>query len=442
MSNLMSKFNSPLVKNLFANFCSLGIALLSQIVLVPFYIYYWGNDLYSDWIVLSALTAFFGMTDVGLNTVIHNRFAIQKAKGEMEECNSLIVNNFVIVGVIFTICIILSTAYILLFDLNSQMSIHQLSRSSANWVFILLMCQVFLRMFGGIENSIFRAVHKAHVAIYIDQIANLAIVVLTFISVYMGISMPVMCFLLCCPNIITLLVKHWLSKRIYVYKFSLNYVDLGLVKRLLLPSISFLSIPLSNAIVLQGFTLVVNKFFGADATVIYNTTRTMCNFIKQVLNQINYSASPEYSIAYGKSDFRRMLSLYKKAFIMSMTAMSSIIVLLLAFGPLIFDVWTHNQIVFDYPLMISFLIVTLIETIWMPSREVVISTNNHMRMCYVFLGTSVVSIALATILSLLDFSLPSITYTQIFIHLITGLVTIKISNSIINKKVQVKSWNI
>ena len=127
---------------------------------------------------------------------------------------------------------------------------------------------------------------------------------------------------------------------------------------------------------------------------------------------------------------------------MSMTAMSSIIVLLLAFGPLIFDVWTHNQIVFDCPLMISFLIVTLIETIWMPSREVVISTNNHMRMCYVFLGTSVVSIALATILSLLDFSLPSITYTQIFIHLITGLVTIKISNSIINKKVQVKSWNI
>lgn len=433
MQSLISKFSSPLVKNLFANFCSLGIALLTQIVLVPFYIYYWGNDLYSDWIVLSALTAFFGMTDVGLNTVIHNRFAIQKAKGETEECNSLLVNNYIIVGAIFAVCIILSTAYIFIFDLKSQMNIHQLSRSSTNWVFILLICQVFLRMFGGIENSIFRAVHKAHVAIYIDQIANLAIVILTFISLYLGVSMPVMCFLLCCPNIITLFVKHCLSKKIYVYRFSLKYVDFGLVKRLLLPSVSFLSIPLSNAIVLQGFTLVVNKFFGADSTVIYNTTRTMCNFIKQVLNQINYSASPEYSIAYGKGDSQRMASIYKKVFTLSMVAMMIIIMCILVFGPVIFDVWTHHQIAFEYPLMIAFLIVTLAETIWMPGREVVISTNNHMRMCYIFLGTSVVSIALATVLSYLDFDLSSITYTQVVIHLITGVVTLRISNSIIKR---------
>lgn len=45
--------NSPIRKNLLANGFGIGVQLLNQIVLVPFYILFWGNELYSDWIVIS-----------------------------------------------------------------------------------------------------------------------------------------------------------------------------------------------------------------------------------------------------------------------------------------------------------------------------------------------------------------------------------------------------
>ena len=74
MQEMKFSLNSPIRKNIIANLFGVGINLINQIVLVPFYIIYWGNDLYADWIVISALTAFFGMSDMGLNSVIQNRF--------------------------------------------------------------------------------------------------------------------------------------------------------------------------------------------------------------------------------------------------------------------------------------------------------------------------------------------------------------------------------
>ena len=108
--------NSPIRKNIVANLFGIGVNLLNQIVLVPFYIIYWGSDLYSDWIVISALTAFFGISDIGLNSVIQNRFSISYAQGDLKQCNSLLVNNVAIIIIIGAICVISSIAYVSLFD--------------------------------------------------------------------------------------------------------------------------------------------------------------------------------------------------------------------------------------------------------------------------------------------------------------------------------------
>ena len=99
---------TPVRRNLIANLFGLGVNLLNQIVLVPFYIIYWGNELYSDWIVLSSLTAIFSMSDVGLNNVIQNRFSIKYSEGDIKECNSLLSCNFVIVTITFAAFLVIA----------------------------------------------------------------------------------------------------------------------------------------------------------------------------------------------------------------------------------------------------------------------------------------------------------------------------------------------
>lgn len=413
----MNIINSPIRKNVVANLFGIGVNLLNQIVIVPFYIIYWGNDLYSDWIVISALTAFFGMSDIGLNSVIQNRFSIKYSQGEVQECNSLLISNFTIVGIIGFTCIMIGIIYISFFDISRQMGLNILSRSEGNTIFIILLCQVFIQMFSSIENAIYRATHNASVAVYYDQTAKLIIVGITFLCLLLNVSIVVMCFLICLPNLLLIFIKHFNAYKYYHLKFSVNFVNWKLIKEILQPAIMFMSFPTANAIILQGFTLIINRFYNADAVVLYNTTRTMCNFIKSFLNTIFFSVWPEFSIAYGEKNKSKMKTLIHKAVFLS-TGIATLICLgLLLFGPSVYKIWTQGQITFSYALMIAFLIELMCNMLWNIKSVALVSTNNHMQLGFFFILTSLFSLFAAMLLAQAHFSMHMIVYSMLIIDL-------------------------
>lgn len=426
---------SPVRKNLLANFFGVGVNLLNQIVLVPFYIVCWGNDLYSDWIVLSSLTAIFSMTDVGLNNVIQNQFSIKYAEGETKICNSLLSCNVVIVTITFLAVILLAFAYLLCVNVVENMNLHVLNKTEASIVFIMLLVKVFITMYSGIQNAIYRATHHADRAIYFDQITFLIVVVVTFGFVLASLSVVYLSIAICIPYIFLIFIKHSDSRRYFNHQISLFHFDLSMVKRMILPSMSFMSFPIGNAIILQGFTLVVNRFFGANEVVLFNTSRTMCNFIKSLLGTIQGSVWPEYSIAYGKSDYQRMRMLHRKSLHLSLVFSFIVGIGLLIFGPLVYRVWTHGEIPFVYPLMFGFIAALIIEGIWISSSVTVMATNNHTRLGVTFVTVSFMSLLISIFMMKLQPSLPLITIPLILLQVVMAYTALKESIHLINESV-------
>lgn len=416
LSNMkLININSPIRKNIVANLFGIGVNLLNQIVLVPFYIIYWGNDLYSDWIVISALTAFFGMSDIGLNSVIQNRFSMSFAKGDLEQCNSLLVNNVVIIIIIGTLCIISSIAYVSICDITHQLGLHLLTRTEGSVVFIVLLCQIFIQMFSGIENAIFRATHNASVAVYYDQISRLIIFIITFVCLVIRCNIAIMCLLICLPNILLIAVKHVNAQKHFEWKFSFSLANLKQLREILPQSVAYMSFPISNAILLQGFTLLVNRFWGSDTVVLYNTTRTMCNFIKTFLSTILHSVWPEFSIAYGKNDYATMRRLYSKSMKASFILSVLISLFLLIAGPFIYTTWTHGAVQFSYPLIMAFLVVLVINTMWNTGCVALLATNNHMKFGILDLWVTVIALSVAYFMAHYYHSLSLVVYSMLVI---------------------------
>ena len=391
---LLKAINSPIRKNIIANFYGIGIVLLNQIVLVPFYIIFWGNELYSDWIVISALTSIFSLSDAGLNSVIQNRFAIKMAEGDDSECRSLLASNYTIITIVAALLIGLGLSYVSVFDITEQMNLRVVSRIEGSKIFMLLLVQVFITMYSTIANAVYRAVHKNSVAVYMDQTAKLFIVLITLGCLYLHTSLSLLCLLICIPNALLLIIKTIAVQKYYKYVFSFKDISFKLIRNLLPPSLAYMFFPVANAIIGQGFTLVVNKFWMADTVVLFNTTRTMCNFLKTFLNTITNSVGPEYSIAYGKGDKPRMKSLYKRTVKISFIAAISISIILLIAGPFVYDIWTRGKVVFEYGLMIAFLLDLNLNTIWNSGCVALISTNNHVKLGFMFSGFALVSLLL------------------------------------------------
>lgn len=418
MPNIRALFNSPIRKNFLANLFGIGVQLLYQIVLVPFYILYWGNNLYSDWIVLSAITVIFGMSDIGINSVIQNRFSIKYAEGNLSECNTLLSFNFIIISIVTVLSIGGATIYVATTDISRNLDLHLLSRGDASLIFILLLVNIFLNMYSGIPNAIFRGKHLNSKAVLIDQFAKLLTVAITFTCLLMSISITTMCILLVAPPLMALAYKCYATQRLFKWVPSLRIRDWGLMRTIFVQAIGFLSFPVSNAIVLQGFTLVVNKFFGADIVVLYNTTRTMCNFIKTLLATVLNSAWPEFSIAYGERNTARMSSLYYKSIKVSVLGAIVISIGLLILGPWVYSVWTHGQIPFNYSLMIAFLIVLITNTFWNSGYIALIATNNHITLGILNVATAALSIVAAIFVAQYTHNIAAIVYCTLIIDIV------------------------
>ena len=417
--------NSPIRKNMLANLFGVGVQLLNQIILVPFYILFWGNDLYSDWIVISALTTIFSMSDVGLNNVIQNRFAVKYTEGNFKECESLITNNIILILATLGITLFGIFLFVGVWDITEVMNLHILTRDIANCVFVLLVIKVFIGMLSSVQDAAYKSTHNASVATYMSQVGLLATALITLGCILLKTHVVILCILITLPQLVLIVIKFIHSQKYFAYKFSIKSFDYNLLKQIILPSLSFMSFPLGNTIVLQGFTLVVNNYFGANSVVLYNTTRTLCNFIKNFLGTLQTAVWPEYSIAYGKGDYNLMRHLHRK--ILKITIVVSLLMggCMLVFGPIIYKLWTRDAVEFSYSLMAVYTLVLFTESLWTSSAVTLMATNNHSKLGSLYVISSGLALALAVFLVHISAQLWLVALALVFMHLVICIFTIR-----------------
>ena len=109
----------PIAKNMYANLFGIIVNLLNQIVLVPLFLIMWPIELYGDWIILSSFSVFFSMTDLGFNSASMNYFSIKYAEGKYTACSKVIINNYVLISVISVCVLLLTVAFLCVFDIVS-----------------------------------------------------------------------------------------------------------------------------------------------------------------------------------------------------------------------------------------------------------------------------------------------------------------------------------
>lgn len=416
---------SSVKKNLLANFFGIGVQLFTQIALIPLFLIFWDINTYSDWIILTAISSFFAMSDIGLNSVTINRFVIKHTEGNLVECRSLLTNNYLLILTVFLFSILGSLVYVYFVDISKNLGLHIVTRETASTIFILLICHIFLGMASAVLDAIYRASSLNHKAVYIGNGVRLLEGLILMLSLIFHLPLITMVLLYLIPRLISFFYKIIDTKKIFPYYFNLESADWLLFKKVLVPSLTFMSFPIGNALIFQGLSLVVNKFFGAEMLVLYNTTRTLTSFLTQILGAILQAVWPEFSIAYGKKDYERMRELHRKAFVVATTAAIGISVFLLVFGNLIYMIWTQGKVPFDFFLMLAFLIVLIFRNIWSTSSVVLMATNKHSTLGILYVICAFLSIGLSILLANYFNSLIIVVYCLLLLELVLSFFAVK-----------------
>ena len=183
-----------------------------------------------------------------------------------------------------------------------------------------------------------------------------------------------------------------MKKRYFWLDLKMTPPDYRQLRLLLKPALASLSVPVSELLLIVTPRLIVSYFFGAQATVLFTTMRTLSRIAVRPVIAINRIIEPEISIAVASRNLLGYRMLFYRSILAAILITCLISIISFFFGSEVYTFWTQGKLPFDNDLFLLF----IVEGAFMGIATVLISfpsaLNRHAKFAMAYIGLSLCTI--------------------------------------------------
>ncbi len=360
-----------LLKGFGANLYGQAVVVVIQLAGVPILLNYWHAQLYGEWLILFAIPSYLSMTDLGFAQSAGNDMTARVARGD--KIGALTVFQSLAALVLFSavVGLLLVGAAIRLLPLGSWVHFSGLAAPDVRWVLWFLAAEVLVKLADGINHAGFRATgdYAMHVAIYYSTLLAQHSSIWLLAAFGRGPVAAAAAFFII-RAAVTPAVALLLTRRHPWLHFGFAQARFAELRALLRPALANTSLPLAQALNVQGMVLVVGATLGALAVVTFSTLRTLTRLALQLVLTVSNAAEPELAAAYGSGDRTLLRTLYhhtlRAGFWLALAAALGLALT----GIGILQFWTHGRVIME-PLLFNWLLASAVArqppSCWRPS---------------------------------------------------------------------------
>jgi len=363
-----------------------GVTAGIQLLSLPLFLHFWDAAQYGKWIMLTAVPAYFSMSDAGMLPVAANRISMLRAGSDPTAAN--VVFQSALALVLTAIVVIGGGSALFLALLDS--SVLDSDSRIALW---LLIVATLLSLFGGLYEAGFRAFGSFAQSVLYSNAAR----ALEFCTMGLGLAIggtftDAALGLLAGRAVGSLVIGAHCRNAFPDLRWSLEHASLAELRNLLRPALTFMAFPLGNALSIQAITLVVGSLFGTVLVATFNTYRTLSRLVLQLVSTLGNALWAEFSRLYGAGNQPTLLNVYRRGLVLGGVISLTCSLAMVPLAPLLLKWWTHGKIGFDAQVFVLFALVTLIGGLSTVPRVLLLSTNTHSRLGIFYLGLSSASV--------------------------------------------------
>ena len=376
------------------------IRVIDQLLLVPFFLLYWGASYYGEWLTLSIIPSILGFSDLGVGTSAANSFVLAYAAGNRQQAANirrsglLIISFAVLFGTVLTILILFITNELNLFEKSL------ISANEAIPAVSLLMIAKLVYFYNHFVEGCFRGARKAALGAFLYSGYYVANILVGLCVLYGGGGVVGYAFSQFIVSIsYTILYFIIGNKQIDLIGFNGHIVASDL-KNILLKGLGYMMNPIWCSIYFQGSTFVVRLTLGSEAVTIFNTMRTACRSISQLFNVINGSVLPELQYEYGMGNVQVVHRLFRISMLTSIAIGIIGTILLCLYGLDIYNLWTKNILYVSNYVWYTFVFGILFNGVWWTAIVAYSVTNKPYHFGFASIITACLSLAVSYLLSI------------------------------------------
>jgi O-antigen/teichoic acid export membrane protein len=367
-----------------------AVSIGTQLVSLPLFLHHWDMATYGTWLALTALPFYLSLADAGISTASSNQMIGLITQGQKARAAEVFQSAVAFLASVSLLILLIVGATLLLLPTTA------LEVPQWKTVLMLLSISVVLGLFCSLAEVIYKATGGYAAGTYlvttgrlVEWAGGLTGLVLTqsFIGVAASALLARLGYTLLCL---------WLSQRRTDFlRWGVRRASLADIKQAAAPGALFLSLSLTNALSLQGFTLLVAATLGPAATAVFNTYRTVARIVVQVTNALSNPLWPELTALKGQRDDGAFWKLYRRANRLGLAIAAAGALLVYGVSPWLLDLWTHGQIPFTATSMALFLGYAAVCSATQVPRVVLMSINRHAGLAAQSLLAAVVSLVVA-----------------------------------------------
>jgi O-antigen/teichoic acid export membrane protein len=257
---------------------------------------------------------------------------------------------------------------------------------------------IYLALFLTIPLGYYRVRQIYHRERYISsffRVFEFVAIILTVMAGYKIIMVAFIYFIVRLLNLVFVLFD--LTRKFESFRllpFGFKYRE---IRHLLRPGLSAMTIYMGQNFMVQGLVSIIGIGVGSAQVVLFSTTRTLVNVVKQVVGIINLSVTSEFSYAYGAGNLSLLRKIFKLASRGNALIAFILLVGLYVFGHQVISMWTGGKVEVLEPFFTLILIGAFFSTFWNTHLLLLVSTNLLGRTGIWFLGAAIMLLVINSI---------------------------------------------
>jgi O-antigen/teichoic acid export membrane protein len=372
-----------ILKMIMAQGASVGVTLLTQILLPPIFLHSYGVAQYGEWLVLSATISYLSTLNFGITTYASNELTILRQRGDLVRYRVLQASTLALTLGLIVIGAGLS-AVVGILPLKAWFHLRTISQTEAGLTAFFLGLQMMTHILAGYYNNLFMVVQEAHRGTVWYNVRRVGVIVAGAVLALFHLSFAMIAFgQLAAIVLITIGTVVDLRARMRGLPIGLGGANWSTVRSTLKPSGMFGMVFMQTFLLFQVPVMLLQWLLGPEIVVLFTISRTVMATARQILSIVTNAIAPEITFSFGSGNMARLLDIfhYSERVVFFLVPVANLGTFL--FSPILLRLWLHKPELFEQYTYILMALISAVMSVREHKQFFQFSTNTHHRLAHI-----------------------------------------------------------
>jgi O-antigen/teichoic acid export membrane protein len=333
------------------------------------------------------------MSNIGFGSVAGNEMTMAEARGDRDAALKSFQSCWWLIVIVMVIVFAIFSALLTVVPVATLLNVHHISEQDTRWIVAYLGIAVLVGQLETLLQAAYRSVGRYSYGSTMKSLMTLTAFGAVIVPVLLGHGPRTAALVYAIANVLgTMLLMLLVRRDIPWIDYGWSYASFAEIRRMSVPAFAFMGFPMGNALNLGGTLQAVSYAMGPVAAAVFATARQVSRFALQMVQMINASFEPEFSMSFAQQNAGLIRTLHRRACQMALILAMGIVLLMVVGGPFFLHHWTDGKVPPSRGLLTILLMVVVMYSLWSTSSSILSATNQHKTLAAVYVGATGITV--------------------------------------------------